>query len=349
MSKLKVPQLKSLLGQYHLKKSGKKQELIDRLASYLQSTGTPFSTSSVINNWPSRKKHGERKQHLDIMAEDNSIAPNNSDFNTARSPMQTVLPAAVVSSEGLTFTMPPPIHADTLAKHPTVVFRFDSSPILVDESCKKVDSNAALSKHFEVYYQRNHLDKKQCLHHLYFIPQSPLHLIMAQHRELFAYSGEGYQPTPLCPLCSGYAETWLWDLRRKSKSEPNPLLKWISQHFNVESHVKAVFGGKGWDGTQCLARICKAGHISLSLTETSHGGRQGHRHDHIMGAFSPRLTDHHPSVHVDFEDVAGLESVLGMGHNGIEELELVDYLSLADLGSICSGGIDEPGDLTLWV
>jgi hypothetical protein len=340
MSKLKVPQLKSLLGQYHLKKSGKKQELIDRLASYLQSTGTPFSPSSVIKNWP-RKINREIKPHMDISGDEMNI--NRKPWTEGGG--QKLLPSSF--DGGLQFTMPPPLHVDMKENYPTFVWRFGASlvpPILVDESCHKIEvPNAIMSKHFQVYYQRNPVDSKQCLHHLYFVPRTSLSLTLVQHRELFAYHREGYELDPLCPHCSGYAETWMWDLRRKSgKQEHNPLLKWLSQHFTLEHHVQSMFGDKSWSGAQCWVRICSSGHLSISLTESSNG-QQGHSR-RFVGAFSPRRSDL-PSAHSDLEMDVGM-NLLGL--SAIDQLVITPIQTRCEeVGSL--GRVDEPGDVALWL
>ena len=85
INKLKVPQLKVLLGQYQLKKSGKKQELIDRLVEYLQRTGTPFIASSVITTpTPPARKAKESKSSSSSNSNDSGTNDNGKSKSKAK-------------------------------------------------------------------------------------------------------------------------------------------------------------------------------------------------------------------------------------------------------------------------
>jgi hypothetical protein len=92
----------------------------------------------------------------------------------------------------------------------------------------------------------------------------------AQHREVFAYSGQGYQPDPVCQLCWGHAETWIWDTHKKpSKSDPSTFLTWLGRYFDMDNFLSPMYPDRSWDEFPCLLRLCNRGHISVSRLESN--------------------------------------------------------------------------------
>jgi hypothetical protein len=174
VSKLKVPQLKNLLSQYSLKRSGKKQELIERLASYIQRTGTTISTSSVITNWP-------RKPPREVKSTPMAATTKETDFvcdesaNGMNSLLEVVLPHFSSEESGQHFDMPPPIHADS-AHHSRLLFSFESS--LTDEdisSFRHLDGcSTAVATLFNVFYDKKLINANECLHLVYFFSKSKI-------------------------------------------------------------------------------------------------------------------------------------------------------------------------------
>jgi hypothetical protein len=263
-----------MLGQYHLKKSGKKQALIARLITFFQKVGTPYHYTPPFKTIRHKSSTSESRQSLSaadsalavdgaagsasahaeqLMESEDSLSMfghkygANSQFN--------VVDTAAATDSLPAFIMPPPTCIDNsaLSPHPTVVCTFEPE----EESFRPAPGtsrvhvrNSTLQSHFDVFYQRTLWDAEGvCDHQVLLIAFSRLQLTLTQHRDLFVLtdSTAGHlassRPPAECPRCGGACESWLWTSFPDSKCVgDNSLLRWLAQRLPVPDIIKPHFG-----------------------------------------------------------------------------------------------------------
>ena len=173
----------------------------------------------------------------------------------------------------LHYIMPAPVHADD-NNQAKVVFSCTNHDAHLAASYTAVEGfDSSMTKNFSVFYNRQFSTEKKCLHHLYLSPKKQLSLTLVEHRQLFAYNAEGYQPAPVCPHCSSHAETWIWEWQKKPpKTARGSLQKYLYKHLNLEQLFTPMFADKAWTEPICLLRLCKNGHISVTRSESKSSG-----------------------------------------------------------------------------
>jgi len=259
LNKRNMPQLKRLLEELKLKKSGKKEEIVLRIIEY--SSADPDHLNKIQKFLVSDDILLKTSVKSEIKREHGHIAkkPKIEDH--------------LKKIQELHFELPPSMHSEgnfglDFKKSRKKLFVFEKHNASPSYGTLIPLNHVDIKDNFELHYEIEG-SLPNISHHFAFFSKKPFSVYFADHKELLNYNSDtDYECAPVCPKCHEFAETYAFNDNSKKS---NPLAKFLCKHLDPFKLVKPEndVGNYIWNLGKTVMRVCKQGDVVITIAEES--------------------------------------------------------------------------------